>query len=79
MEILPSFIGSNHYPDRAESFRGMERKNEVHFMPTAVRKRDYGTVDAANVFHWRPDALDTEEVYNRDYKIWDRNVSAGIK
>ena len=48
-------------------------------MPTAVRKRDYGTLDAVGVFHWRPDALDTEEEYNRDYKIWDINVSAGIK
>ena len=57
----------------------MERKNEVDFMSTTVHKRDYGTVDAADVFHWRPDALDMEEEYNRDYKIWDRNVSAGIK
>ena len=57
----------------------MEKKNKVDFMPTAVRKRDYGTVDAAGVFHWRPDALDTEEEYNSDYKILDINVSAGIK
>ena len=48
-------------------------------MPTVVRKRDYGIVDVAGVFHWRPNALDTEEEYNRDYKIWDRNVSEGIK
>ena len=48
-------------------------------MPTAVRKRDYSTIDAAGVFHWRLDALDTEEEYNRDYKIWDSNVSAEIK
>ena len=47
----------------------MERKNKVDFMPTAVRKRNSGTVDVAGVFHWRPDTLDTEEEYNRDYKI----------
>ena len=57
----------------------MEKKHRADFMPTAVRNRGYGTVDAAGVFHWRLDALDTEEEYNRDYKIWDRNVSAGIK
>ena len=57
----------------------MERKNEVDFMPTAVRKRDYCTVDVAGVFYWRPDALDIKKEYNRNYKIWDRNVSAGIK
>ena len=79
VEILPSFISINHYADWAESFRGMERKNKADFMQTAVHKRDYGTVDAASVFHWRPDTLDMEEEYNRSYKIWDRNVSAGIK
>ena len=57
----------------------MEGKNEADFMPTAVRKRNYGTVDVAGVFHWRPDALDTEEEYNKDYKIWDRNLTTGIK
>ena len=57
----------------------MERKSEADFMSTAVRKRDFGTVDAAGVFHWRSDVLDTEEEYNRDYKIWNINVSTGIK
>ena len=34
---------------------------------------------ATCVFHWQPDALDTEKEYNRDTKIWDRNILAGIK
>ena len=41
----------------------MERKLEADFMPIAPRKRNYGTVDAAGIFHWLPDALDTEEDY----------------
>ena len=53
VEILPSFIGINHYTDWAESFHSMERKIEVDFMPTVVREIDYGTTDAACVFHWR--------------------------
>ena len=68
VEAIPSFIGINHYADWAESFRSMERKIETDFMPTGPRKRDYGTVDAACVYHWRPDALDTEVDYNRDYE-----------
>ena len=57
----------------------MERKIEANLIPIAPRKRDYGAVDAAGVFQWRPDALDTKENYNRDYKTWDRNPTAGIK
>ena len=57
----------------------MERKIEADFISIAPRKRDYGAVDAADVFQWRPDALDTEENYNRDYKTWDINITAGIK
>ena len=48
-------------------------------MPTAPHKRNYSTVDAHGVFVWRANALDTEEDYNRDYKIWDRSLTAGIK
>ena len=48
-------------------------------MPTAVGKRNYGTVDTVGVFHWQSDTLDTEEKYNKGYKIWDKNISAGIK
>ena len=57
----------------------MERKLEAQFMPTAPRRRNYGTVDAGGDFHWRPDALDTEEHYERDCKIWDRNYQTGSK
>ena len=28
---------------------------------------------------WNADAIDRENEYNRDYKIWERNVTAGIK
>ena len=48
-------------------------------MPTVVRRRDYGTVNTAGVFKWHADALDTEDEYNRGYKIWERNKTAGIK
>ena len=79
VKILPNFIGINHYAGWAESFRSMKRNNEVDFIPTAVRKRDYGTVNTAGVLYWRSDALGTEEEYKRNYKILDRNVLAGIK
>ena len=57
----------------------MERKDEDDFIPTVVRKRDYGTVNNVGVFEWHAAALDTQDEYNRDYKIWDRNVTARIK
>ena len=79
VETLPSYIGIKGYTDWAESIRGMERKDKDDFMPIVVRKRDYGTVNNAGIFEWHADALDTEDEYNRDYKIWDRNVTAGIK
>ena len=79
MEIFPGYIGIKGYADWAESFLGMERKYKDDFMPTVVCRRDYGTVNAAGVFEWHADTLDTENEYNRDYKIWDRNVTAGIK
>ena len=79
VKAIPSYIGINHYADWAKSFRSMTRKTEADFMTTKSRKRDYGTVDALGVFHWRAPALDTEEDYNRDLKIWDRNLTAGIK
>ena len=48
-------------------------------MTTIPRKQDYGMVDALDLFHWCASTLDTEEDYNRDLKIWDRNLTAGIK
>ena len=57
----------------------MTQKTEANFMTTKPRKQDYGTVDALSVFHWRAPTLDTEEDYNRDLKIWDKNLTAGIK
>ena len=69
LKAIPSFIGTNQYADWAESFPRMERKREADFIPTAPRKRDYGTVDAAGDFDWRLDALDTEEDYLQDCKI----------
>ena len=72
LEAIPSYIGTNQYLDRAKSFHRMERKLEAQFMPTAPRRRDYRTVDAAGVFNWRPDAFDREEDYKRDCKIWDK-------
>ena len=57
----------------------MTRKNENEFRPIAPRKRNYVMVDAHGVFVWRANALDTEEDYNRDYKLWERSLAAGIK
>ena len=79
VKAIPSFIGINHYAEWAESFCSMERKIEAVFMPTAPRKQDYGTVDDNGIFHWRPNTLDIEEDYNRDYKTWDKNLTAGMK
>ena len=77
LETIPCYFGTNQYPYQAESFHCMLRKLEAEFMPIASHRRDYGTIDAAGVFHWRPDALDTEEDYKQDSKIWDRNFQAG--
>ena len=79
VKAIPSYIGVKHYPEWAESFHIMTRKNEDEFMPTAPRKRNYVTVDAHGVFVWRANALDTEEDYERDYKILERSLAAGIK
>ena len=79
VKAIPSFIGSNHYADWAKSFCSMTRKTQVGFMMTEPRRRDYGTVDALDAFHWRAPALDSEEDYIRDCKIWDKNLAAGIK
>ena len=49
-------------------------------MTTKPRKRDYGAVDViTNAFIWHAPALDLEEDYIRDCKIWDKNLAAGIK
>ena len=39
----------------------MEKKDKDNFMPTTVNRRNYGTVNAAGMFFWNADALDTEE------------------
>ena len=48
-------------------------------MTTKPRRRDYSTVDALDAFHWQAPVLDTEEDYNRNVRIWDRNLTAEIK
>ena len=73
LETIPSYIGTNQYPDWARIFRRMERKLEAQFMPIIPRRRDHGAVDTTGVFNWRPDVLDTTEDYKQDSKIWDRN------
>ena len=55
-----------------------ERKVQDDFMVATVHRRTYGTV-IAGVFTWNGDALDREDEYNRDMKIWERNETAGIK
>ena len=78
-KAIPSYIGSQHYPDWAESFRIMTRKTQAEFMPIAPRRRDYGADDALGVFQWRANTLNTEEEYDRDCAIWERSLGAGIK
>ena len=79
VEIFPDYISIKVYGDWAESFCGMERKEQDNFIQTAVPRRDCGTINTAGVFEWHVDVLDTEDEYNRDYKLWDRNLTAGIK
>ena len=79
VESLPSYIGAKGYASWAESISGMERKDEDNFMPAQVNQRYYGTVNANGVFAWNVNTLDTEDEYNRDSKIWERNLTTGIK
>ena len=79
VEAIPSFISTNHYANWAESFRNRDHKLYANFIPTAPCKQDCGTVNAAGVFQWQPNTLDTEEDHNRDYKTWDKYLTAGIK
>ena len=79
VKTLPNYIGANQFADWAESFCSMTRKSQADFLTTEPRKRDYGEVDALGVFQWRAPALDSEEDYIRDCKIWDKNLAAGIK
>ena len=57
----------------------MTRKTQAEFVTTKPRKQDYSAVDALDVFQWQAPAFDLEEDYIRDCKIWDRNLTAGIK
>ena len=79
VKAIPSYIGINHYAEWAEIFCSMTWKTEANFMTTKPRKKDYGTFDALSLFTWRAFALDMEEDYNRDLKILERNLTAGIK
>ena len=79
IKAILSYIGINHYADWAESFLSMTWKTEANFMMTKPRKEDYGMVDTLDVFYWRAPALETEEDYHRDLKIWDNNLTAGKK
>ena len=56
----------------------MQRKTQRDFMPADVGRSPYGTVTQAGVFVWNGNALDTEDRYNRDTKIWDRGMTSGI-
>ena len=56
----------------------MERKDQDHFMPADVGRSTYGAMNAANVFVWNENALETEDWYTQDMKVWDKSVSAGI-
>ena len=49
-------------------------------MPPGVGRSVCGAMNAANlpVFVWNGNALDTEDQYNRDMKVWDRSVTAAI-
>ena len=76
-ESLSSFIGDKSFPHWAESIRLMQRSTEASFMPANVGRSTYGAI-VAGVFVWNGNALDTEDEYIRDMKIWEKNVTAGI-
>ena len=80
VKTLPSYIGANQYADWAESFCNMNWKAQADFMTIEPHKRNYSAVDAVtDAFIWHAPALDSEEDYIRDCKIWDTNLAAGIK
>ena len=74
---LLSYIGDKSFPHWAESICFMLRKTQDDFMPADVGRSVYGAI-TAGVFVWNGNALDTEDQYNRDIKIWDRSVTSGI-
>ena len=75
---LSTYIGDKGFPQWAESIRLMQRKTHDNFIPAAVGRSAYGVL-AAGVFVWNGNALDTEDQYNRDMKIWDRSVTSVIR
>ena len=75
---LSTYIGEKGFPHWVECLRLMERKNQDNFMPADVGRSIYGAMNAAGVFVWNGNALDTEDRYTRDMKVWDKSVSAGI-
>ena len=78
VEYLPSYIGNKGYAEWAESICLMERKIQDDFILAIVNRRAYGTV-ITSVFTWNGNALDTEDEYNRDVKIWEISATVGIK
>ena len=56
----------------------MQRKTHGDFMPADVGRSAYGAITQVGVFVWNGNALDTEDRYNRNMKIWDRSVTSGI-
>ena len=46
-------------------------------MPADVGRSVYGAINGG-VFVWNGNALDTEDSYNRNMKIWDKSVTSGI-
>ena len=75
---LSIYIGEKGYPRWDESMRLMERKNQDNFMPADVGRSIYGAMNAAGVFVWNGNALDTEDRYNQAMKVLDRSVSSAI-
>ena len=73
---LSSYTGDTSFPNWAESIRPMQRKTQSDFMPADVGRSTYGAINSG-VFVWNRNALDTEDQYNRDMKIWDRSVILG--
>ena len=73
---LSSYIGDKSFPHWAESICLMLRKTQNDFMPADVGRSTYGAINDG-VFVWNGNALDTEDQYNRDMKLWDRSVTSG--
>ena len=76
---LFSYIAEQQLPNWAESLRNMVRKPQADFMPTRVRKSNYGNPGDIGEFIWNAPAVDTKEDYINDTTVWKTGQVSGMK